>query len=56
VKPTVQGGIVLGHKAFKKGIEVDKIKVDLISNLTVPSSVKQVKSLLGYASLYRRFY
>jgi len=38
----VQEGIVLGHKVSKKGIEVDKARVDLISDLTVPSSVKLV--------------
>jgi len=38
----VQEGIVFGHKVSKKGIEVDKAKVDLIANLPVPSSMKQV--------------
>jgi len=51
----VQEGIVLGHKVSKKGIEVDKAKVNLISNLPVPSSVKQVRSFLGHAGFYRRF-
>jgi len=50
-----QEGIVLGHKVSKKRIEVDKAKVDLISNLPVPSSVKQVRSFLDHASFYRRF-
>jgi len=51
----VQEGIVLDHKVFKKGIEVDKAKVDLIANPSVPSSVKQVRSFLGHAGFYRRF-
>ena len=51
----VQEGIVLGHKVSEKGIEVDKAKVDLISNLPVPCSVKQVRSFLGHAGFYRRF-
>jgi len=51
----VQEGIVLGHKVSEKGIEVDKAKVDLISNLPVPSSVKQVRSFLNHAGFYRRF-
>jgi len=51
----VQEGIVLGHKVSKKRIEVDKAKVDLISNLPVSSSVKQVRSFLGHAGFYRRF-
>jgi len=51
----VQEGIVLGHKVSKKGIEVDKAKVDLIANLPLPSYVKQVRSFLGHAGFYRRF-
>ena len=50
----IQEGIVLGHKVSKKGIEVDKAKVDLIVNLPVPSYVKQVRSFLGHAGFYRR--
>ena len=46
---------MLGHKVSKKGIEVDKAKVNLISNLPMPSSVKQVRSFLGHASFHRRF-
>ena len=37
----VQEGTVLGHKVSQKGIEVDKVKVDLISNILVPSSAKR---------------
>jgi len=51
----VQEGIVLGHKVFKKGIEVDKAKVDLVANLPMPSSMKQVRSFLGHVGFYRRF-
>ena len=51
----VQEGIVLGHKVSKKRIEVDKAKVDLISNLSMPSFVKQVTSFLDHAGFYRRF-
>jgi len=52
----VQEGTVLGHKIFQKGIEVDKAKVNLISNFPVPYSMKQVRSFLGHAGFYRRFY
>ena len=41
----VQGGIVLGHKVSKNGIDVDKAKVHLNANLPVPFSVKQVISV-----------
>nr|GEW90451.1 DNA-directed DNA polymerase [Tanacetum cinerariifolium] len=36
----VKEGIVLGHKIFKQGIEVDKAKVDVISKLPHPTTVK----------------
>ncbi|CAL9012082.1 unnamed protein product, partial [Prunus brigantina] len=38
-----------------KGIEVDKAKIDLISSLPAPTSVKGVRSFLGHAGFYRRF-
>jgi hypothetical protein len=40
---------------FSKGIEVDKAKVDLISSLPPPRSVKEIRSFLGHAEFYRRF-
>jgi len=51
----VQEGTVLGYKVSKKGIEIDKAKIDLISNLYVPSSVKQVRSFFDYVGFYRGF-
>lgn len=51
----VKQGIVLGHVVLSKGIEVDKAKVDLITNLPPPTTVKGVRSLLGHAGFYRRF-
>nr|GEV13807.1 reverse transcriptase domain-containing protein [Tanacetum cinerariifolium] len=36
----VKEGIVLGHKIFKQGIEVDKVKVDVITKLPHPTTVK----------------
>nr|GFB38700.1 reverse transcriptase domain-containing protein [Tanacetum cinerariifolium] len=40
----VKEGIVLGHKISKKGIEVDKAKVDVISKLPHPKTVKEAES------------
>ncbi|GJT66569.1 reverse transcriptase domain-containing protein [Tanacetum coccineum] len=51
----VKEGIVLGHKISKKGIEVDKAKVDVIAKLSHPTTVKGVRSFLGHAGFYRRF-
>ena len=45
----VKEGIVLGHIVSSKWMEVDKAKVDLISKLPPPSSVKQIRSFLGHA-------
>ncbi|XP_070003267.1 uncharacterized protein [Nicotiana sylvestris] len=51
----VEEGIVLGHKISKNGIEVDKAKIEVISKLPPPTSVKGVRSFLGHARFYRRF-
>ncbi|GJV14003.1 reverse transcriptase domain-containing protein [Tanacetum coccineum] len=48
-------GIVLGHKISKSGIEVDRAKIDVISKLLPPTTVKGIRSFLGHAGFYRRF-
>nr|GFC30958.1 reverse transcriptase domain-containing protein [Tanacetum cinerariifolium] len=48
-------GIVLGHKISKKGIEVDKAKIKVISKLPHPMTVKGIRSFLGHVEFYRRF-
>ena len=39
----VTQGIVLGHIVSKDGIEVDKAKVELISNLPTPKCVRDIR-------------
>ena len=51
----VTQGIVLGHIVSMNGIEVDKTKVELISNLPTPKCVRDIRSFLGHAGFYRRF-
>ncbi|GJV76673.1 reverse transcriptase domain-containing protein [Tanacetum coccineum] len=51
----VKEGIVLGHKISKSGIEVDRAKVDVISKMPHPTTVKGIRSFLGHAGFYRRF-
>nr|GFB65958.1 hypothetical protein [Tanacetum cinerariifolium] len=51
----VKEGIVLGHKISKKGIEVDKAKIEVISKLPHPTTVKGIRSFLGHAGFYRHF-
>nr|GFC19708.1 retrovirus-related Pol polyprotein from transposon 17.6 [Tanacetum cinerariifolium] len=44
----VKEGIVLGHKISKKGIEVDKAKIEVISKLPHPTIVKGIRrAILG---------
>lgn len=51
----VQHDIVLGHKISTYGIQVDEAKVDLISNLSAPKTMRDIQSFLGHAGFYRRF-
>nr|GEW62564.1 DNA-directed DNA polymerase [Tanacetum cinerariifolium] len=51
----VKEGIVLDHKFSKNRFEVDRSKVDVISKLPYPMTVKGVRSFLGHADFYRRF-
>nr|GEV23477.1 reverse transcriptase domain-containing protein [Tanacetum cinerariifolium] len=51
----VKEGIVLGHKISKIEIEVYKAKVNVIATLPHPTTVKDIRSFLGHAGIYRRF-
>jgi RNase H-like domain found in reverse transcriptase len=51
----VQEGIVLGHVVSAKGLEVDKVKVEVIEKLPPLTNIKGVRSFLGHADFYRRF-
>nr|GEY40372.1 hypothetical protein [Tanacetum cinerariifolium] len=42
-------GIIIGHRISKKGIEADKAKIDVISKLPHPTTVKGIRSFLGHA-------
>ena len=48
-------GIVLGHEISRRGIEVDKAKVEVNAKLPPPKSIKDIRSFLGHAGFYRRF-
>ena len=51
----VRQGIVLGHEIFRKGIEVDKEKVEVIAKLPPPKIIKDITSFLRHVGFYRRF-
>ena len=48
----VTHGVVLGHIVSAKGIEVDRSKIELISNLPTSKCMKNVCSFLGHAGFY----
>ena len=37
-------GIVLGHEISRRGIKVDKAKVEVIAKLPPPKSIKDIRS------------
>ncbi|XP_019089193.1 PREDICTED: uncharacterized protein LOC109127995 [Camelina sativa] len=43
---------VTGHRI---GIEVDKAKIEVMSSLQPPKTVKDIRNFLGHAGFYRRF-
>ncbi|GJT25287.1 hypothetical protein Tco_0895224 [Tanacetum coccineum] len=51
----VKVGIVLDLRNSRKGIEVDKAKVNVISKLPHPTTVKGIRSFLRHAGFYQRF-
>ena len=51
----VREGILLGHLVSRKGLEVDKAKVEVIQDLVLPKSIRELKSFLGHVGFYRCF-
>ena len=51
----VREGIVLGHLVSSKGLEMDKAKVEVIHDLELPKSVRELRSFLCHVGFYRRF-
>ena len=51
----VNDGIVLGHKVSTAGIEVDRAKIEVMTGLLAHTTVKNVRSFLGYAGFYQIF-
>jgi hypothetical protein len=51
----VREGIVLRNLVSKRGIEVDKVRIEVIKQLPPPLNVKGIRSFLGHVGFYRRF-
>jgi hypothetical protein len=48
-------GVVFGHRVSRRGIEVDRAKVEDIEKLPYPKDIKGIRSFLGHAGFYHRF-
>jgi len=51
----MKSGIILEHIVSDRGIEVDKAKIELISKLSPPRTVREVRSFLSHARFYFHF-
>jgi hypothetical protein len=51
----VKEGVGLGHCVSRRGIEVDRAKVEAIEKLPYPKDIKGIRSFLGHAGFYCRF-
>jgi hypothetical protein len=51
----VEQEIVLGYVVSSRGLEVDKDKIDVISLMSYPLCVREVRSFLGHVGFYRCF-
>ncbi|CAA7018320.1 unnamed protein product [Microthlaspi erraticum] len=52
----VREGIVLGHKISEKGIELDRAKVDVMLQLPVPKTVKDIKEFSGSCRVLQKIH
>jgi hypothetical protein len=48
-------GIILGHLVSKRGIKIDKAKIEVIEQLPPPVNMKEIHSFLGHVGFYRHF-
>ena len=51
----VREGVVLGHFVSGKGLEDDNAKIEVIQNLPLPTTLRDLRSFLGHVGFYRRF-
>ena len=51
----VREGVVLGHLVSGKGLEVDKAKIEVIQNLPLPTTLRDLRSFLVHVGFYCRF-
>ena len=49
----VREGVVLGHLVSGKGLEVYKVKIEVIQNLPLPTILRDLRNFLGHVGFYR---
>ena len=47
----VQEGVVLGHIITCKGLEVDKAKIEVIQNVPLPSTIRDLRNFLRHVGI-----
>ena len=48
--------VYLGHVLSSEGIKADPAKTNVIKDFKRPNTLKELRSFLGIASYYRKFY
>ena len=51
----VQEGVLLEHLFLSKWLEVNKAKIEVIQNLSLPTTLRDLWSFLKHDGFYRRF-
>ena len=51
----VQEGVVLEHHVSSKVLEMDKAKIEVILNLPLPATLRDLRSFLGHIGFYMIF-
>ena len=51
----VREGVVLRHIVLGKGLEVDNTKIEVIQNLPLLCTIRDLRSFLGHVTFYKRF-
>ena len=51
----VREGVVLRHIVLGKGLEVDNTKIEVIQNLPLLGTIRDLRSFLGHVTFYRKF-
>ena len=47
--------LYLGHQVSAEGIATDPNKIEAVVNWPVPTTLKELRSFVGFASYYRRY-